>query len=470
MRKSLLCLLIMMVIAVRGSEHEVHILAVNDIHATLDAMPRLAAITDSLRSLYPSLLVFSAGDNRTGNPINDMYKPSGYPMVAIMNQIGFNASALGNHDFDMLSLPALIGLSNFRYLCANITAADSTDIHTVPCQVFDVEGLRVGVVGVVQTNQRGYPDTHPDNLEGLGFEKPENVVGHYEWMSRECDISILLSHCGYKEDTLMSAQFPWLDLIIGGHSHTQLKGDEMHHGILITQNRNKLSHATHITLSVDSGRVTSKHAEYIDVKNFPKENPVVASMVDYFSDFPDFKRVLAQSTSPFANIYELGCMVCDAMKEVSGADIAIQNFRGIRLESHPGGDITVHDVLAIDPFANAAYILTLTGEEVCRMIEQYSRNDIFHFPHLAGLRAQLTIDKKDPALIRNIKITNADGSKLKMKKTYRVVTNSYVAAACRAFGFHEMERLNCGTADMIMNFLEKKGTVDYQGVNRIDFK
>ena len=107
MRTKIICLFLLLASVIYGqqqgdgkSPQTVHILAVNDMHATLENMPRLAAIADSLRNLYPSLLVLSAGDNRTGNPFNDMYKPSGYPMVALMNQIGFNASAVGNHDFD----------------------------------------------------------------------------------------------------------------------------------------------------------------------------------------------------------------------------------------------------------------------------------------------------------------------------------------------------------------------------------
>jgi 2',3'-cyclic-nucleotide 2'-phosphodiesterase (5'-nucleotidase family) len=66
----------MIAIAAYGQKGEVHILAVNDMHAAIEAFPQLTAIADSLRTLYPSLLVFSAGDNRTGNPISDMYRVS----------------------------------------------------------------------------------------------------------------------------------------------------------------------------------------------------------------------------------------------------------------------------------------------------------------------------------------------------------------------------------------------------------
>ena len=114
---------------------EVHILSANDMHAQLSSMPALADIADSLRTLYPGLLVFSAGDNRTGDPLNDMNEIPGYPMVALMNQIGFNATTLGNHEFDSgaKGLARLITLSNFSYLCANVHPDDSLGIHLLPC-------------------------------------------------------------------------------------------------------------------------------------------------------------------------------------------------------------------------------------------------------------------------------------------------------------------------------------------------
>ena len=100
------------------AQKQVHIISANDMHANIQRMPQLAAIVDSMRAQYPSLLVLSAGDNRTGEPVNDMYKIPAYPMVALMNQIGFDATTLGNHEFDggPQNLGQLIGLSNFSYL------------------------------------------------------------------------------------------------------------------------------------------------------------------------------------------------------------------------------------------------------------------------------------------------------------------------------------------------------------------
>ncbi|MBQ7748976.1 MAG: metallophosphoesterase, partial [Paludibacteraceae bacterium] len=100
---------------------EIHILSVNDVHAKVENFPQLAAIVDSLRAIDPQLLVMSAGDNRTGNPVNDQYEPVAYPMVALMNIIGFDCSTFGNHEFDsrQAGLAKLISLSNFPHVCAN---------------------------------------------------------------------------------------------------------------------------------------------------------------------------------------------------------------------------------------------------------------------------------------------------------------------------------------------------------------
>ena len=96
-RQAVLLLVFLLLTATAHAEkREVHILSTNDMHAAIEAMPQLAAIADSLRTLYPNLLVFSAGDNRTGNPLCDQYEIPAYPIVALMNQIGFNGSALGS--------------------------------------------------------------------------------------------------------------------------------------------------------------------------------------------------------------------------------------------------------------------------------------------------------------------------------------------------------------------------------------
>ena len=84
--------------AVYAQPREVHILSVNDMHAEIGRFPQLVSIADSLRRLYPEMLVLSAGDNRTGNPASDMHAEPSCPLVELMNRVGFDYSAVGNHE------------------------------------------------------------------------------------------------------------------------------------------------------------------------------------------------------------------------------------------------------------------------------------------------------------------------------------------------------------------------------------
>ena len=116
----------------------------------------------------------------------------------------------------------------------------------------------------------------------------------------------------------MAEKFPWLDLIIGGHTHTQLKGNEVKNGVLITQNKNKLHRVTYITLTIEDGKVVNKKAEYIDVRKYPNTVKVVEEMVRFYNDNPTLRKVLGFADTPFETREELGCMMCDAFMEETG--------------------------------------------------------------------------------------------------------------------------------------------------------
>jgi 2',3'-cyclic-nucleotide 2'-phosphodiesterase (5'-nucleotidase family) len=240
--------------------------------------------------------------------------------------------------------------------------------------------------------------------------------------------------------------------------------------VLITQNKNKLTTATYTTLTIDSGRVVSKRAEYFDLKTYPRRNIVVDQMVNAFKHNPAFSRVLATADTSFDNINELGAMVCDAFLEGTGADIAIENRRGVRLEHLPAGDITVLNALAIDPFGNQAVEMTMTGDQLYQMLTAYSRMDVFHFPHLGGLLAEVKLDKADSTVIQSFKLMTPDGKPIEKKRKYRIVTNTYVSSTCTVLSPDDINVLNAQTSDLIMHFLEHKGHVDYNGVKRVWFK
>ena len=266
-----------------------------------------------------------------------------------------------------------------------------------------------------------------------------------------------------------SADLPWVDIIVGGHSHTQIQGGEMHNGILITQNSKSVPFATHSTLILQDGKVVEKKAELIAVKGMPGESKTVAEMVRYFSESPAFKRALAIVETPFENKEELGCMVCDAYLAETGADLSYQNAGGVRIENHPAGEITVGDVMKMDPFQNDLVEVHVTGKELAEMLISCYDNDKQRFPYVGGLKCEVVIDPATQK-VKKLTLFDMNGKKLNLKKTYRVVSNSYTVAVSPTNRADQGHSVGITTPDIIKNYLEHQKKVSFQGSRCLDIK
>ncbi len=447
--------------------YDVHILSANDMHAKLENMPMLSAIADSLRAIDPYTLVLSAGDNRTGDAVNDLYSVPTYPMTALMNFIGFDASAFGNHEFDSKQegLRTVLANSNFPYICANVKCAPELGINPVPYIVFDVAGVKVGIIGVVELGRHGHPDAHPDYLKGMTFSPPEEAIEKFKWLRDEVDVLVLLSHIGFEDDVVMANKYPMFDVIVGGHSHTQIKGGEMHNGVLVTQNVNRLKRVTYTTIKVVDGKVVAKEAKNIEVETYPKKNEVAEHIFQFFHNNPMFQKQLAMAEA-FSNREELGSLICDAMATVANADIAIENYGGVRYDTKQAGPFTIDDVLRLDPFGNACVETTLTGEEVKQLLLSCGGSD-YDFPFVSGVTCDIIIDKKDSTKVKDVRIYTKDGKKLNPKRKYKVVTNSYVAAISDSPRQDQGHDIGMICSDMLIKYLEDQKTIDYRGVSRL---
>ena len=470
MKKIILSLLMFVALTVSAERKELHILSANDMHAAIENFPRLGYVADSLRALYPDLLILSGGDNRSGDPINDMFEIPAYPMVALMNQVGFHATVVGNHEFDsnQYGLARLIDLSTFPTLCANMEPDAKFNMHVKPYQIFDCGGISVGVLGITALGSMGTPESHPARMTDIRFMDPLETIQKYAFLREKCDVVLLLSHLGYADDVKFSAELPWVDIIVGGHSHTQLNGGEIHNGILITQNMKSLLNATHSTVVLEDGKVVEKKAEAIAIAGQPGENKTVAELVRYFSENPAFKRALAIAETPM-NKEELGCMVCDAYIEETGADLSYQNAGGVRIEEHEAGDMTVGDVMKMDPFQNNAVEVFCTGKELAEMLISCYDNDKQRFPYVSGFTCEITINPADGKITKLV-LLDKDGKKLNLKKTYRVVSNSYTVAVSPTNRKDMGNSIGITTPDLIKNYLEHQGRINYQGRRCLTYK
>ena len=249
---ALLALLLTLPLVAGPNEGKILLVSVNDMHATFDRLPKLKHLVDSLKNSCPNVLVLSAGDNRTGNPFNDQYPVSSLPMTELMNYASFDASAVGNHDFDAKidGLTEMINHSHFPYLAANVELPDSLKGRLQGYKIFTMaNGVRVGVLGLLQLNGSGIPDTHPKNVEGVRFHPIRETIERHRFLRKECDVVILLTHLGLDVDLQLAEEYAdFADIIVGGHTHTKIEGGITRNGVLITQAENKLKYATVTTI------------------------------------------------------------------------------------------------------------------------------------------------------------------------------------------------------------------------------
>ena len=197
----------------------IEILAVNDMHAALDNFPRFAFMADSLRAIYPNILIVSGGDNQTGNPANDQYPEKGMPIIELMNAVNFDLSAVGNHEFDsrLVGFEKITHKAKFDFISANIDLPKAADFRIKPYKVVKTpNGLRIAFVSFLDINDNGIPDTHPDNAKGFGFKDPFQTAKEYLFLKDSCDVFIMVNHMGFEEDVKLASQLPVnsVDLII----------------------------------------------------------------------------------------------------------------------------------------------------------------------------------------------------------------------------------------------------------------
>lgn len=218
------------------------ILHTNDVHSRLDPFPmdggrnagkggvaRRATLIEQIRKQEKNVLLFDAGDIFQGTPYFNLYK--GEPEILAMNQLGYDAGTLGNHDFDggIDNMVTQFGKATFPMLIANYDFKNTVmNGRTKPYTVFEKDGIRVGVFGLGIKPEGLIPkDAYRETVYLDPIETATTTAQQLRQQER-CDYVVCLSHLGYKyegptiSDTVLAGKTRNIDLIIGGHTHTFL--------------------------------------------------------------------------------------------------------------------------------------------------------------------------------------------------------------------------------------------------------
>ena len=179
------------------------------------------------RALHPDLLFFDSGDFSQGSGYYTLFK--GDVEVGLMNQMGYDAVTIGNHEFDfgLENMARLFRMANFPIVCSNY------DFTGTPCDglvkdyiTINRNGLKIGVFAV-GAPLKGLVANK--NCEGVKFLDPAETAKKYVKLLRKqekCDVVICLSHLGWEISEYPDQQFireiDGCDLVLGGHTHTYM--------------------------------------------------------------------------------------------------------------------------------------------------------------------------------------------------------------------------------------------------------
>ncbi len=430
---------------------EVQILAVNDFHGAVDAALTKPSSTNQATWYYrggaeylanfvntavasnPNTVKVSAGDMIGASPLlSALFHDE--PTVMAFNQMGFDFSNTGNHEFDegwqellrmqnggchpvdgcIAGVPAFPGAS-FDYLSANVIRLDNGQTLFASYSVREFDGVKVGFIGIALESTPTIVTASA--VTGLQFEAEVDAINHYVKVLKDTEylkaIVVILHDGASAGPTINSCTLtdpffanvvmnidPEVDAVITGHTHNayncQIKVKKNYDPMLVTGAGYNGRYLTDIDLTIDgtNGQVIGRTANNIPVETpylGAVPNAAMKALLDQYrtASAPMANRVVGTITADIkrgGNMQEsaLGDVIADAQLAATvapaygGAVVAMTNPGGIRTDllfaqisgGEAPGQVTFAEAFAVQPFSNSLVTMTITGAQLKEVLEQ----------------------------------------------------------------------------------------------------
>ncbi len=435
---------------------------VNDQHGQLSNFSKIKYIVD-LEKLETNVITVCSGDIFSGNPVVDNHPQKGYPMIDVMNRAGFDISVIGNHEFDYGEsiLTDRINQANFDWVCANVDMGNSSIPEPFEYKTISTTDLKVTFLGLVETNGSDdgtIPSTHPWRVQNLTFERPENVIGQYSNIKTQenSDLYIALTHLGYDAsggslgDSQIAMQYPFFDLIIGGHSHQII--NTTINNIPIFQSGSYLNNLGKIELTIKNKAIESINYELIDLNTYSEYDTELKAIVDEYDDLPYLNEVIG-----YSHLYhersKVGCFYTDALKGVMNVDVTFQNTGGVRSALNEG-DITKREIFEISPFNNGTVIYDMSVSDIKNFLEG-TRSGFYH----SGIQLE--------QIGNDIRIKDLNDNIIPDSTILTIGTNDYIPAVYEKYFPLIGDVQSLTAAETIISYLENNNSqVNYPNCDR----
>jgi len=461
-----------------AQEMDFTVLFTNDTHGRVEeggyagmGFPKLATLVKDYRS-KGDVLLLDSGDTFHGQTIVNLNE--GEAIVNIMNEMGYDAMTLGNHDFNFGQerIKELDEMSDFPLLAANLDP-----LLVEPYVIKEIEGMKIGIFGLA-TPETTYK-THPKNVEGLTFRDPAVVAQEMvDELSGQVDMIIALAHLGISEESEFTSRkvaenVSGIDLIVDGHSHHALEEGMMVNNTLIVQAGEYDKNLGVVEVKMVDGAVEDLKASLVtkeEAEDVEKDSDILAQIEEIKTENEEITSAVVGKTSVELNgereyvrtgETNLGNLLTDAMLAKVDADVAITNGGGIRA-SIGEGEITKGEIITVLPFGNTTIVKKLTGAQLLDVVEhgvsQYPAHEGL-FPQVGGIR--IIFDGDLPAGERVIDL-KVQGEPIEYDGVYHVATNDFMAAGgdgYETFANTETVVEAGGLEEVLMEYISNKGTV-----------
>ena len=385
------------------------VLHTNDIHGHYEVaegqlgLAGVVGLKEQYKAQGADVLLLDAGDFSQGTTLVNHNK--GANAAEYLVAAGYDAVSLGNHEFDfgnqaVKNIVAALQAGDVPVLAANVLKKGTTEPIFGANKIFEMDGIKVGVFGLdtAETQTKSAPSSVVDITFVDGAEMFALAQKEVDTLKAAgCDYIICVCHLGVDEESIgrrsteLAEAVNGIDLIVDGHSHTEIDGGEMINDTMLVSTGSYLANIG--TVVIDKATKEEK-AALIKAADFAADynvyNEAVASMISedqvkinkiYESIFAETKVDLNGERDPGVRTMEtnLGDFAADAYlyagrEYVKNAgldmtvDLALVNGGGIRA-SIPTGEISMNTLYTVFPYGNTITLVTVTGEELLEVLE-----------------------------------------------------------------------------------------------------
>ncbi|EPH5593456.1 MULTISPECIES: bifunctional UDP-sugar hydrolase/5'-nucleotidase UshA [Vibrio] len=458
-------------------------------------------------------ILLSGGDINTGVPESDMQ--DAVPDFVGMNLLGYDAMAVGNHEFDnsldILDMQA--ELADFPMLAANIYKKDTNERYFDPYKVFTINGLKIAVIGL--TTQDTAKLVNPDNVSNIHFEDPQveikKVLKEIE-ENEKVDLVFATTHMGHYEDGKNGSEAPGdvklarsleegqLNAIIGGHSQNPVcmepgtneyadfkPGDDcapdQQKGTWIMQAHEWGKYVGRADFEYYDGKLHLANYALIPVNLLDENDEVIGERIQQDATVKALllpyqqqgQELLDEKISNTTGKLEgdrnvvrsqqtnLGHLLGEAYRtyKTVNADFGVMNSGGVR-DSIQDGDITYRDVLTVQPFGNFVTKATMTGKEVKEYLDVVATKSAG-----SGAYAQLdniTLDVNCDA--GSVTITDINNKGFDLDATYTFSVISFSAAGGDNYPIIDVQSTQLTDAYVLREFFVNNPQISADNYNK----